>query len=55
MEKYEAILKVINDKIAESERMIAFLREGNGKKEEIICKLKAENTELKKKIENLTF
>lgn len=55
MEKYEAILKVINDKIEDSERLIEYLREGNGKKDEIIRKLEAENATLKKKIDNLTF
>lgn len=55
MEKYEAILKTINDKIANSEKLIEYLREENEKKDAIIRKLEAKNIELIKKIDNLTF
>lgn len=48
MEKYEAILELINSKLKENERMLNHYREEN-------AKLLKENAELKEKIENLTF
>lgn len=55
MEKYEAILKTINDKIAECEKLIAHYRGEINRIEKINSDLKKENELLKKKIENLNF
>lgn len=46
MEKYDAILKTINEKIANSERLVEFLRQENGKKDETIRMLKKKTGDL---------
>ena len=55
MEKYAAILKTINDKIAESENLIAYYRDLVDGKERTICDLEAKIKSLEEKIDNLTF
>lgn len=55
MEKYEAILKAINDKIAECEKLIEFYRGEVTRIEKINSELTKENELLQKKIENLNF
>lgn len=55
MEKYDAILRAINDKIADCESTIAYYRGEVSRIEKINSELKKENELLKKKIENLNF
>ena len=55
MEKYEAILKTINDKIADCERMIEYYREEVPTRDNIIRDLNTKIKSLEEKIENLTF
>ena len=54
MEKYDAILKAINDKLADYERTVEYYREEMPKKDEIIRKYKEENEKLKAKLDDLT-
>ena len=55
MGEYSALLKCINDKIADSEKTIEYYRNVISEKEAQIRELKAENKALKEKIDNLTF
>lgn len=55
MEKYAAILKTINDKIAEQEDVIEYYRDEVSKKDNIIRDLEAKIKSLEEKIDNLTF
>lgn len=54
MEKYDAILKTINDKIAEQEDVIKMYRNTTAEKDATIRELKNEIIALKKEIDNLT-
>lgn len=55
MEKYENILKLINDAIARYESDVNWYREQYHQATEKVADLTAENKLLKEKIENLTF
>lgn len=46
MEKYDAILKAINDKLADYERTVEYYREEMPKKDEIIRELETKNGDL---------
>lgn len=48
MKKYEAILKTINDKIADSENLIEYYREETAKKDATIRELKEKTEQLEK-------
>ncbi len=55
MEKYEAILRAINSKLADYEMTVEYYREEMPKKDARIRELEEEITRLKEKIDNLTF
>ena len=55
MEEYKNILKTINDKLAENERVIDYYLNESVRQKEIITKLEAENMELREKIDALTL
>ena len=55
MKNYTAILKAINDKLAENESIIEYYREEVSKKDNIIRELEAKIKTLEEKIDNLTF
>ena len=51
MEDYKAILKLINDKLEEDERIINFYRDEKAKADEYIAKLTDERIVLKEKLD----
>ena len=55
MEEFKNILKVINDKLAENERVIDYYLNESVRQKDIITKLEAENMELREKIDALTL
>jgi predicted RNase H-like nuclease (RuvC/YqgF family) len=55
MEKYDAIYRTINDKIADCEKTIEYYRGEVTRIEKINSELRKENELLKEKIENLNF